>query len=436
MKSTIHFAAAFLFTLFNTAYSVESPQGESHGDAAIAVEHVKARLESPFHRNLLRNTYDSIRGRIQPDGYFQESLTGAYDGMFPRVSAPLVRIFIDTGEPELAERVVSYCIQGMLDNGMERIPHVIGPRAESQVIPLIDGDDQIDGQAHVILAWALLALHRDRTPFEDFSYPVIAQLLDRSTTEPYLSENTGWRIHPGLVRNINLEHSRDGQFWDTYDFLTQSFVASALEHMIPVAARRGDREHEHLWTERLAFLNKNIAENMVRDFEGERIYLEMLLPTGREPEPFPGIGWLNLAPIPSGWKSVDATLFKNTIDAWHRVAPIRWNGPNIPSSDWLPQGHKDRFGKQQSDQVIGKVIGWDIVYCLRAHEYDRVCNWLDFLEQVNTHSLLAEAFSYDAETGQWKQHDPGNGEQACWWTWCMTVLRKEVGLSPLPPEGK
>ncbi len=396
------------------------------------LESVKKRLDSPFHRSLLWKTYDSIHERIDSDGYFPESLTGKYPGMFPRVSAPLVRIFLDTDEPQLAEKIVSYCIQGMLDNDMERIPHVIGSRTDSETIPLIDGDDQIDGQAHLVLGWALLAADRGRTPFEDFSYPIVAELLDRSTTEPYLSENVGWRIHPGLVRNINLEHSRDGQFWDAYDFLTQSFVASALEEMIFIAARRGDTDHEHLWMERLAFLNENIAENMTRDFEGERIYLEMLLPTGREPQPFPGIGWLNLAPIPSGWKSVDATLFKNTIDAWHRVAPIEWDGPKVTSSDWLPEGHTDRFGKQQTDQIIGKVLGWEMLYCLRAGEFDRICEALDFLERINTHELFAEAFTYDSATGQWKQHDPGNGEQACWWTWCMTVLRNETGLPRIP----
>lgn len=402
------------------------------GETPATLETVKKKLDSPFHRELLGKTYESIRSRVEPDGYFPESLTGKYPGMFPRVSAPLVRIFLDTGDPELAERIVSYCIQGMLDNDMERIPHVIGPRADSNAIPLVDGDDQIDGQAHLILGWALLAQHRGRTPYEDISYPIVAKLLDRSTTEPYLSENTGWRIHSGLVRNINLEHSRDGQFWDTYDFLTQSFVASALENTIPIAARRGDTQHAHLWTERLAFLNKNIAENMTRDFEGKRIYLEMVLPTGGEPKPFPGIGWLNLAPIPSGWKSVDATLFKNTIDAWHRVAQIEWDGPKVTSSDWLPEGQKDRFGKQQSDQIIGKVLGWEMLYCLRAGEYARICDALDFLERINTHELLSEAFTYDAVTREWRQHDPGNGEQACWWTWCMTVMRNEVGLPRIP----
>ncbi|MFH1739840.1 MAG: hypothetical protein ABIH23_12585 [bacterium] len=418
-----------------TVTLVVPPVMAGTNDTTVTLENVKKKLESPFHQTLLRKTYDSIRDRVTPDGYFPESLTGAYPGMFPRVSGPLARLFIDTGNPELAEKILHYCIQGMLDNGMERIPHVIGERTDSGSIPLVDGDDQVDGQAHVILGWALLAQQRGRTPFEDLSYPIAAKILDRSTTEPYLSENIGWRIHPGLVRNINLEHSRDGQFWDTYDFLTQSFIASALENMIPIAARRCDRQHEHLWTERLEFLNKNIAENMTREFNGKQVYLEMLLPTGREPEPFPGIGWLNLAPIPSGWKSVDSAIFKNTIDTWHSVAQIKWNGPNVTSSDWLPDGYTDRFGKQQTDQVIGKVLGWDMVYCFRAGEYKRVCDSLDFLEQVNTHSLFAEAFSYDSETGQWKQHDPGNGEQACWWTWCMTVIREEAGLSALPaPE--
>ena len=150
----------------------------------------------------------------------------------------------------------------------------------------------------------------------------------------------------------------------------------------------------------------------------------MILPTGREPAPFPGISWLNLAPIPAGWKGVDKEVFKNTIDTWHRVAGIKWEGPHMTCSDWLPEW--------QSQQVIGKVLGWELVYCLRAGEYDRVCDMLDFIEETNTSELYAEAFNYDAQSGSWRLQDPGNGEQACWWCWAMTDIRREVGLSALP----
>lgn len=398
------------------------------------MDQVRKKLASPFHERLLRGTYDSIRGRLADDGYFPESLTGTYAGMFPRTVGALAPLLMDTGEPDCAERVVHYCIQGMLDNDMERIPHVVGPRDDSGRIPLLCDEDQVDGQASVIMAWALLAGRRGRTPYEDLSYPFVAKLLDRTTSAPYLlPEPTGGRNLPGLVRNMNLEHSRDAHFWDAYDFLTQSFVASALENMIPIATRRMDARHAEHWGDILARLTANVSKNMTRELEGKTIYLEMLLPTNSGPVPFPGLGWLNLAPIPSGWQGIDATLFSDTIETWRRVARIEWDGPAATSSDWLPKGHVDAFGKQQSNMVIGKVIGWDMLHAMQNEQYDLVSSSLDFLEQTNRRPLLAEALCYDPETGQWDLNDPGNGEQACWWTWAMTRVRKQAGLSLLPP---
>ena len=400
------------------------------------LDSVRGKLTSQFHERLLRRTYDSIRGRLNPGGYFPESLTGTYAGMFPRTSGPLALLLMDTGEPAMAERAIHYCIQGMLDNGLDRIPHVIGARDESGRIPLLCDEDQVDGQAHIIMVWAILAALRGRTPYEDLSYACVAELLDRTTSSPYfLPEPTGGRILPGLVRNMNLEHSRDGHFWDAYDFLTQSFVASALEKMAPIATRRGDTRHARNWTNTLAHLSSKIDRNMTRTFDGKRIYLEMLLPGNSKPEPFPGLGWINLAAIAADWRGVDPVILNDTIDTWRRVARINWAGPTVTSCEWLPDGHVDASGRKQSDQVIGKALGWDMLHAMSNGQYDYVCDSLDFLASANSHELLAEAFTYMHDQAEWKLHDPGNGEQACWWVWCMAQLRKQADLPPLPSAG-
>ena len=396
-------------------------------------DHVRARLATPFHEGLLRRTYESIRDRLEPDGYFPESLTGTYAGMFPRTCGPLARLLMDTGESAMAERAIHYCIQGMLDNGLDRIPHVIDRRDASGRIPLRCDEDQVDGQAHIIQAWALLAEQRGRTPYEDLSYPCVADLLDRATRSPYfLPGPTGGRDLPGLVRNPNLEHSRDAHFWDAYDLLTQSFVAAALERMIPIATRRSDTRHAHDWAATLARLNANVDTHMTRQFEGRRIYLELRLPTAGATEPFPGLGWINLAPVAADWQSVDPVILDHTIATWRRVARIDWSGPTAVACEWLPQGHTDAQGRRQFDAVIGKALGWDMLYAMRHDQHDYLCQTLDFLEQVNHHALFAEAFRYDAATGQWHLNDPGNGEQACWWVWAMMRVRTQAGLTRLP----
>jgi hypothetical protein len=160
---------------------------------------------------------------------------------------------------------------------------------------------------------------------------------------------------------------------------------------------------------------------MVRQLDDKPVYAEMLLPTGKKPEIFPGLGWLNLAPIPSGWTGFDPAIFRNTLDAWHQRATINWGGPTVTACDWLPEGH--------TNQTYGKMLGWDLIATLRAGDYGRVVDMLDFLEQINTAPLYAEIFNWHPTEQCWKLRDAGNGEQAAWLSWAMLVIRREAGLS-------
>lgn len=386
----------------------------------MTIDDVRMRLTSEWHAQALARNLASVRARLCVNGYFPESLSGAYDGMFPRTVGALAQLFTLTGELDALEHSVEYVFRGMDDNALASVPHVVLPEAADGRVPLGDATDQIDGQAHVILAYALLALARERCAYEDRRWDVAAALMDRSVQSPYLCRNTRWRIHPGLVLNINLEHSREWNYWFAYDFLSQSFVAAALEAMIALAQRRADAEHAAAWREALEFLHGNIHRKMVCERDGKATYLEMLLPSGRAPVAYDGVGWLNLAPIPSGWQGVDAQIFRNTVDFWHQHAAIEWAGPRITACDWTPAGH--------TNETYGKMLGWDLVYCMQTGEFDRVCAMLDFLEQVNTADLYAEIFTWLPAEQRWKLRDAGNGEQAVWLCWALMRVRSLAGL--------
>ena len=62
------------------------------------------------------------------NGYFPESMTGAYPGMFPRTVGALARLFTLTGELDTLEHCVEYVFQSMEDAMLDRVPHVIGPQ--------------------------------------------------------------------------------------------------------------------------------------------------------------------------------------------------------------------------------------------------------------------------------------------------------------------
>jgi len=385
---------------------------------------VRRRLTSKWHSDALAQNIKDIRSRLDPTGYFPESLTGKYEGMFPRTVGALAKLFVLTGELGSLAQCIEYVLKTMADSALERVPHAIRPRDEAGASPLCDMLDEIDGQAHLILAWALLTLARERCADTDRRWPMVRDLMDRSVKSPYLSRDTYWRINPGLVLNLNLEHSRQEQMWFAFDFLSQSFVAAALEAMIGVADRRGEDTAASRWRERLAFLTASIEREMVYELDGKPVYREMLLPSGRKPVPFEGMGWINLAPTPSGWRGVNREIFGNTLRAWHARAKIEWGGPAITACDWTPTGH--------TNQTYGKMLGWDMVTSMDYGEYGHVCSILDFLEQVNTADLYAEVFNWHPDCGEWTLDDAGNGEQVVWLCWSLMRVRQLADLSPEP----
>ena len=128
------------------------------GSAQALPAALQAQVKSPFFEKLYARTYYSLLDRLGQDGFLPESITGAYEGMYCRTTGPLVALFIETGRFEEAQHTINCVLAATKQHQLERIPHVIGKKA--QVYSLISDEPQIDGQAHVLLAWARLALKR------------------------------------------------------------------------------------------------------------------------------------------------------------------------------------------------------------------------------------------------------------------------------------
>ncbi len=159
---------------------------------------LKKRVSAgPFAR-LYSNTFYDLIGRIEEDGFMRESndpLKG-YDGMYPRTVGATVSLLLAVDRPEPAERLIRCVLNAMRYNGMDRIPHAFdkrrtgNPGITDRYIILGRGD-QLDGQAHLIMAWARLANYRGRTAFEDSTYPAVAALLNSSFRPPYCHDTAG-----------------------------------------------------------------------------------------------------------------------------------------------------------------------------------------------------------------------------------------------------
>ena len=549
-----------------------------------SVTDIKNILKSPEIEGLYLRTYYSLLDRVDVDGFMQESLTDRYPGMFPRTVGGAVALFLETGEHQIAEKIIRCTLEAMTVNEMERIPHVF-LRQKNNLIPVFNADDpmqaciddivcrfkngssaaiafsaqegsmeaieaaievnackgiftmtvrkdkdlepirsarlnvkqvnpgqiwqrfeivpflplehgatykirfdfdgfgspiwyglkeiqkettevfwlegaahplawinkknqipayaidignlrheqqtdpyriycdwdQIDGQAHVLMAWAWLALKTGRTDFEDQTYPLVAKLMDRTSDQPYFMWGRGHEVSVNLVQNIALEHSREGRYWHVWDLLTQCVVGSALKSMIEIAKRHDDVKHAVRWQDRLQVLIKGIDRNMTRLVNNKKVYLEMRLPNSAGGVPFTGMSWINFAPIMAQWDPLERQILRNTVSAMRAKLLLDFDGHKYLAMEYDPNGRvNDRW-------IIGKGVGWEIEYARQEKEYNRIKEWLEFLKAYHYGELYTESFYLD-EQGSWQTGDGGNGEQSSWWCWAMARLRKEVGL--------
>ena len=399
-------------------------------------------LKSPFFEKLYAKTYYSLLNRMSKDGYLPESLSGAYDGMYCRTTGALVLLFIETGRYKEAEMNIRCVLDAVAENDMERIPHVIGEKKGGKYT-IISNENQIDGQAHVILAWARLALKRGRTAFEDTTWPLVSKIMERTCDRTYFQVGR-WSIEPGLVRNLSFEHSREGRRWDTWDLLTQSFVGAALKDMMSIAKRRGAAHLADDWNKKLTILSQGILKNLTTIRNDKTTYLEMRLPDSNGGIPFYGMGWVCLSPVAAGWEGAEHQVMKNTVAEMQRAMLKNTNGVA-----WMPtDGYADG---SVSNEIIGKGLGWEMEFCRQEKDYARIRQILDLIKIVNADKPIymeggwmdgngvkqsQKITNEDLATMKdavWKSKDAGNGEQCAWWCWAMARLRKEAGL-PAEPE--
>jgi hypothetical protein len=422
--------------LFVASFSVSSQRV-----AAVPRDSVTDLLQTPFFEKLYSQTYYSLLDRLNADGYLEESLSGAYEGMYCRTTGPMVLLLLETGRYQEAERMIGFVLKAVVEYDMERIPHVIGDKKDGRY-PVTSNENQIDGQAHVLLAWARLALKRGHTDFEDKTWPLVSKIMERTCDRTYLQVGW-WSIEPGLVRNLSFEHSREGRRWDTWDLLTQSFVGAALTDMITVATRRGAAARAENWRKKLDLLTQGIGKNLMTQRNGVTTYLEMRLPDSNGGVPFLGMGWVCWSPVAAGWEALEHGVMKNTAAEMQRTLLRNTNG-----LDWMPtDGYPDGT---VSNEIIGKGLAWEMEFCRQEKQYTRVAQILKLIQIVNAGTDIYMEGAWLAATGVkpsqkltasdlvamkdavWKSKDAGNGEQCAWWCWAMARLRQEKGLPVVP----
>ena len=308
-----------------------------------------------------------------------------------------------------------------------------------EVIPVLSNTDQPDGQYSVVLAWARYIATTHDSAFANATYSQVARLASQATRTPYL--DNGWpTTTTDLVRNPCFEHSRQGRFWDTYDLLTQVFIAESWREMIPIARARGDMAHVDKWQTALTELEHGIRYYLTRRLGGKLIYAEMRLPNGYDGKIYTGLSWVNLSPIAAGWKGANPKILNDTVAAYWKRAAYQWDGFDLLGSEWNPPSRvvhilvKKKYGwvwlrkqiRRPARTVYpfaGKQWAWEFLYAVQRKQWARACDLLEFLRKANHAPLFSQTFDCGSH-GKVGLSDPGNGEQCAWYCWAITTARK------------
>jgi hypothetical protein len=285
----------------------------------------------------------------------------------------------------------------MIRNNLAKVPHVIDSlkiSGNGSVDQWYETEDEIDGRAHVVMAYARFCLKSESQNFENKYYEIAKNEVISFLDQPYFyyidkSNFSCNAIH--LVFNCALEHSREGRMWSAFDLLTQSFVGAAAQSMMELAERRNDTELSEYLRIRIEVLKGGVDNYLTRVVDGKKVYLEMRLPDGNIGRPFTGMGWLCYGPVAAQWEPLDRQVMRNTVDLLKKTLYIP---DELDSSLKYLAAEYDESG-EIFKFVIGKGIGWDIEYCKQEGQYDKILEWFKFLNKYHADKpIYLESMSF------------------------------------------
>jgi hypothetical protein len=380
---------------------------------------VRNELESPWWKNFYSFNYADVKARQggkYPPGFFLESLTAAYaPSYFTRTGGALVKLWLSTGDFGRAQDVLQYTLAVTRQAGLNRVPHYVLTSGGPEMT------DQMDGQASIILAWALFAREANAPSFVSATYNQVAALMDASMGPPYFDPKFG------LVRNLHLEHYREERFWDTYDLLTQSYVAQALREMVRVAESRGDLMHAKNWQDDQRILERAIARRMTWDLGGHKVYAEMFENQSTS-QLYPGLSEFSFGPTAAGWAGVNPQVYDQTVAALLRYGSFMWNGHRVISIG---------FTQDMTPAPItsGKVLAWQMLFFAQNGDWKQVEQTLAFVQdeqQLNREPRVFEASQVNVPPPHANVFNgPGNGEQTVWMLYALHEIARLAGAKPL-----
>ncbi len=372
---------------------------------------------------LFANTYGSMMDRIREDGYAPASVTGAYEGMFPRDSSIQVMAHVAQGDYDQARMILNYLTEYHETNNHDYVIHII--RANPSFYK------QADTNFFFLHAWYLFATKAPQTAenkaYIEGSYDTIKQFANYYLDQGYLHDKYD------LIFNESLEHTRDGSYWQAYDLVTNVYASQAL-HELSEYFKTSDPTNAKKWEDAATRIAAGIHKNLVAEVEGKNIYAEL---RGRSQKAIDsdadaqekfisGFSWVNLAPMGCDWYAADPDILDHTYQMYLKYGSYRYTNRRYTMLEACTNYYVNKNVNRQGNHVIGKGLAWELLYCHKMGYTDRLIQLVAFLEE-NSETMYRETWVYSGGGA-----DTANQEQCSWMLYAHKNIFPELESEDTP----
>ncbi|MBQ9467619.1 MAG: hypothetical protein IJU52_01265 [Clostridia bacterium] len=308
----------------------------------------------------------------------------------------------------------------------------VNEKGESAGIPGTGGYEALRGQTRLISdytqtdttymllhAWAMYAGRSGNKAEDRFfigeSYPLV-----KTFANFFIDSKRYYNDALDLIFNPSLEHSRKGRYWQSYDLITNVFASQALRELSAIAEKTGDSASAEKWKTYSEKIKGGIERNLTAEYDGKTIYAEFY-DAENGMTFYPGISWVNFAPVAAEWYGTDPEIMMNTYEVYKKHAGIRMLGYNGLATDATLGTNEIRR------ELIGKGVAWELMFCRTVGDEERIREILA-LERATAKKYRLSVYP-ESWTSQTTVSDPGNQEHCAWQVYAMTVVFPELNAS-------
>lgn len=292
------------------------------------------------------------------------------------------------------------------------------------------GHQQTDGGYMIAVAWAQYVnackMTAEDISFIGLSYPVLKDLVN------YYVDTDGYQNEWGLIFNPQIEHTRDGRYWEGYNLITNCFAAEAFCMLAEYAKNNDFADDAQKWSAEYEKISDGINEHLVLEYKGKKFYGELYGDTeldrtvDLDNSLVVGFSYENFAPIAVGWHGMDIDIMKNTYDLYRQFGTFETNDytdilntctyVNVTFDENNPKVITDmKTVGGTGGHLSGKTYGWELILCNYLGDAERIEYLTDFMASLyrdkgDRYIYIESVFSDKSFEGNFRISDRGNME--------------------------